>query len=169
MKIRAAALLLGLFAALPAQANEMKPQEARKFVAGHLFAFNCFDGTTGAGRINPDGSVAGMLRAPGSPGARYMALPTGTLRVNGERICASLRSLPFEPCFNLQRTGSSSFRGSVSGLGFAYCDFTRRSGRMEMVRATTRPKVLPSAASGPSATAPIEPVATAPISAAIAE
>jgi hypothetical protein len=138
-------LLLGLLAALPAQASELRAQEARRFVAGHLFAFNCYDGTTGAGRINPDGSVAGTLRAPGSPTARYMALPTGTLRVNGERICASLKSLPFEPCFNLQKTGAASFRGSVSGLNFAYCDFTRRSGRMEMVRATTQPRALPSA------------------------
>jgi hypothetical protein len=169
MKIRAAALLLGMFAALPAQANEMRASEARKFVAGHLFAFNCFDGTSGAGRINADGSVAGSVRAPGNPAPRFMALPTGTLRVNGERICASLRSLPFEPCFHLQRTGSSSFRGSVSGLGFAYCDFTRRSGRMEMVRATTRPKVLPSAASAAAASAPVAPVASAPLADAIAE
>jgi hypothetical protein len=154
MKIRVAMLLLGLFAALPAQANEMRPHEARKFVAGHVFAFNCFDGTTGLGRINADGSVAGVLRAPSSPVGRYMALPTGTLRVNGERICASLKSLPFEPCFNLQKTSASSFRGSVSGLGFAYCDFSRRSGRMEMVRATTRPKVLPSAVTASSASTP---------------
>ena len=91
-----------------------------------------------------------MMRPPGSPTARYMALPTGTLRVNGERICASLRSLPFEPCFNLQKTSPSSFRGSVSGLGFAYCDFTRRSGRVEMVRATTRPKVQSSAVAASS-------------------
>jgi hypothetical protein len=150
MKIRVAMLLLGLFAALPAQANEMSAHEARRFVAGHVFAFNCFDGTTGLGRINPDGSVAGMLRPPSSPVARYMALPTGTLRVSGERICASLKSLPFEPCFNLQKTSASSFRGSVSGLGFAYCDFSRRNARMEMVRATTRPKLLPSAVTASS-------------------
>ena len=135
----------------------MRAQEARQFVAGHLFAFNCFDGTTGAGRINADGSVTGTLRAPGSGAPRFMALPTGTLRVKGEMICASLKSLPFEPCFNLQKTSASSFRGSVSGLGFAYCDFTRRSGRVEMVRATTKPKPL---ASSVSAAAPTnQPIA----------
>ena len=32
----------------------------------------------------------------------------------------------FEPCFNLVRLDDRSFRGAVSGLGFAYCDFTRR-------------------------------------------
>jgi hypothetical protein len=162
MKISGIALSLGLLAAVPAHANEMRPLEARQFVAGHVFAFNCFDGTTGAGRINADGSVAGMMRAPGSPTARYMALPTGTLRVNGERICASLRSLPFEPCFNLQKTSASSFRGSVSGLGFAYCDFTRRSGRVEMVRATTKPKVQSSAVAASSQVA--QPQQAQPIS-----
>jgi hypothetical protein len=32
----------------------------------------------------------------------------------------------FEPCFHLEKTDDRSFRGSLSGLGFAYCDFTRR-------------------------------------------
>jgi hypothetical protein len=42
-------------------------------------------------------------------------------------VCASLKSLPFEPCFNLDKTGEQSFRGSVAGLGaFAHCDFVRR-------------------------------------------
>ena len=34
--------------------------------------------------------------------------------------------MPFEPCFKLNRTSDHSFRGSVLGVGFAYCDFTRR-------------------------------------------
>jgi hypothetical protein len=34
--------------------------------------------------------------------------------------------MPYEPCFDLDRTGDQSFRGSVSGFGLAYCDFTRR-------------------------------------------
>src|SRR6476620_8759478 len=50
----------------------------------------------------------------------------GTLRVRGESVCASLQGIPFEPCFNLDKTNDQSFRGSVSGFGFAYCDFTRR-------------------------------------------
>ena len=37
-----------------------------------------------------------------------------------------VQGMPFQPCFNLQKTSDKSFRGSVSGLGFAYCDFTRR-------------------------------------------
>jgi hypothetical protein len=34
--------------------------------------------------------------------------------------------MPFEPCFNLNKMDDRSFRGAVSGMGFAYCDFTRR-------------------------------------------
>jgi hypothetical protein len=30
----------------------------------------------------------------------------------------------FEPCFHIEKTDESSFRGSW--MGFAYCDFTRR-------------------------------------------
>ena len=37
-------------------------------------------------------------------------------KVKGEAVCASVRGMPFEPCFNLDRTDAQSFRGSVSGL-----------------------------------------------------
>ena len=67
-----------------------------------------------------------------------MVLPAGTLQVNGDRYCASLRGLPFEPCFNLNRTSQVSFRGAISGLGFAYCDFHRRSARADLVRPARR-------------------------------
>jgi len=56
------------------------------------------------------------------------------LHVKGEAVCASLRGLPVEPCFNLERLDANSFRGSVSGLGFAYCDFTRNGGHGHYVR-----------------------------------
>jgi len=47
--------------------------------------------------------------------------------VKGEAVCATLKGLPFNPCFNLDRTGEQSFRGSVAGLGaFGYCDFVRQ-------------------------------------------
>jgi hypothetical protein len=49
-----------------------------------------------------------------------------TLKVKGEAVCASLNRLPIEPCFNLNRIDDQSFRGSISGLDFAYCDFSRR-------------------------------------------
>jgi hypothetical protein len=115
------------FAASPSFAQQMNPDSARRFVVGKLFAFNCFDGSRGAGRIYSDGSVIGSLQMQGSGPVREMWLPAGTLRVKGEAVCASLKGLPFDPCFNLSRTNENSFRGTVSGMNFAYCDFTRRS------------------------------------------
>ena len=61
-----------------------------------------------------------------------MVLPAGTIGVKGDAVCAQVRGMPFEPCFNLQKTSHVSFRGSVSGLGFAYCDFHRRNARAQI-------------------------------------
>ena len=63
----------------------------------------------------------------GSGPTRSVWMPAGTLKVKGEAVCAALKGMPFEPCFTLTRTSEHSFRGAVSGFGFAYCDFTRRS------------------------------------------
>ncbi len=74
---------------------------------------------------------------------RYAVLPPGTIRVNGEAVCASVRGVPIHPCFNLEQLDNESFRGSISGLGFAYCDFTRRQERAQILRRrpnVTRPR-----------------------------
>ncbi|HSP50436.1 MAG TPA: hypothetical protein VLN61_09680 [Pseudolabrys sp.] len=131
--VRSVALLIGVLTAVPAIAGEMSADEARRFVIGKMFSYTCFEGTRGQGRVHPDGSVVGSIQFRGQGPMRYAALPAGTLRVKGEAVCASLRGLPIEPCFNLVRTDSNSFRGSVSGLGFAYCEFTRNQGRAHMV------------------------------------
>ena len=57
---------------------------------------------------------------------RYAHLPPGTIQVKGESVCASLRGLPISPCFSLDKTGETSFRGAIYGMGFASCQFTRR-------------------------------------------
>jgi len=132
--VRGVALLVGLLAAVPAVAGEMSADEARRFVIGKMFSYTCFEGTRGQGRVHPDGSVVGSIQFQGQGPMRYAALPAGTLRVKGESVCASLRGLPIEPCFNLERHDSNSFRGSVAGLGFAYCEFTRNQGRPHIVR-----------------------------------
>jgi hypothetical protein len=124
--LRTVAVLVGLVAAVPAMAGEMSAQEARHFVAGKVFSYSCFEGTRGQGRIFADGAVVGSIQFQGSGRVHYAALPSGTLRVKGERVCASLRGLPFEPCFNLEKTSEESFTGSISGLGFASCTFKRR-------------------------------------------
>ena len=139
--LRFGALVFGLVAAFPAYSQEMKATEARRFVVGKLFTFTCFEGTKGAGRIYNDGSVAGTIQFRGSGPVRYAVLPTNTLRTKGESVCASVKGLPFDPCFNLQKTSAESFRGAVTGLGFAYCDFKRRGGRAEFANAVTRPSV----------------------------
>lgn len=139
MRARVVGMLLaaGTFAsaAVPALAESMNADEAKRFVAGKMFSFNCFEGTRGAGRIMADGSVAGSIQLAGAGPTRYVQLPANTLRVKGEAVCASLKGMVFEPCFNLVKTNANSFRGSVSGLGFAYCDFVRRDGgRVRMAR-----------------------------------
>ena len=141
-----------LWAASPSLAQSMNAEAARRFVVGKLFAFNCFDGTRGAGRIYGDGSVIGTVQFGGKGPAQGVWMPAGTVRVKGEAVCASLKGMPFEPCFNVNRTDARSFRGSVSGMGFAYCDFTRRNVSV----AETTPRVHP------SQPLPLQPAAFAP-------
>lgn len=133
MIARFAVAMVALLAAGPASAETMNPDTARRFVAGKLFAYNCFDGTRGAGRIFADGSVVGTIQVRGGGPMKSVWLPAGTLRVKGGTYCASLPGSMIEPCFNLDRTDDQSFRGSVTGLGFfMYCDFTRRMGVARM-------------------------------------
>jgi hypothetical protein len=152
MFTRIAVVILALAASEPAVSEELKPDEARRFVTGKLFAFNCFEGTRGAGRIYADGSVAGSVQFRGNGPVRHVKLPAGTLLVKPEAVCASVQGMPFQPCFNLEKTDKASFRGSISGLGFAYCDFNRRSGRVDLATTTRSRKeaVQSAAASSPS-------------------
>jgi hypothetical protein len=130
--LRGIALTVGLLAAAPAIAGEMNADEARRFVIGKMFNYTCFEGTRGQGRVLSDGSVIGSIQFRGAGQVRYAHMPPGTLKVKGEAVCASLRGLPLEPCFNLDRLDSNTFRGSVSGLSFASCEFTRHNGRTIM-------------------------------------
>src|SRR6201995_1546124 len=127
----------------PAAAGQMNAEEARRFVAGKLFSFTCFDGTRGAGRILEDMGAAGSIQFSGSGPIRHVRLPGNTLQIRGQAVCASLRGIPFEPCFNLDKHDEVSFRGSVSGMSFAYCDFHHQGGtQMLMARAVARPHSL---------------------------
>ncbi len=122
----------------PASAGEMRIDEAKRFIAGKLYSFRCFDGTAGTGRIQHDGSVIGLIRFGGAGNMRYVNLPAGTMRVKGQNWCASLKGMSFEPCFNLEKVDEYSFRGSLSGLGFASCNFTRRA-RSDFIRTSAAP------------------------------
>src|SRR6516162_298514 len=134
---------------MPALAGMMTAEEARKFVAGKIFAFTCFDGTRGAGRILDDMGVSGAVQFSGSGPIRRVRLPGNTLQIRGQAVCASLRGMPFEPCFNLEKKDERSFRGSVSGMSFAYCDFRHQgAAQMLMARAVARPRSEMTAQSG---------------------
>jgi hypothetical protein len=136
--LRGVVVGVSLLAAFPVMAGQMSAEEARRFVIGKMFSYNCFDGTRGAGRIHADGSIVGTIQVRGDGPVRNAWLPAGTIRVKEERVCASVRGMPIEPCFNLERTDNNTFRGSVSGLGFAYCDFSRHRGRVTFTRAQAR-------------------------------
>ena len=121
----------------------MNADEARRFVNGKVFAFTCFDGTRGAGRIMDDLGAAGSIQFSGSGPIRHVRLPGNTLQIRGQAVCASIKGLPFEPCFNLDKRDDRSFRGSVSGMGFAYCDFRHQgASQMLMARSVARPRSL---------------------------
>jgi hypothetical protein len=127
----------------PALAGMMTADEARRFVAGKVFAFTCFDGTRGAGRVLDDMGAAGAVQFAGAGPVRHIRLPGNTLQIRGQAVCASIKGIPFEPCFNLDKMDERSFRGSVSGMGFAYCDFHHQGAtQMLMARAVARPRSL---------------------------
>jgi hypothetical protein len=144
--VRIAVLGVAMLAATSASAQELAPDQARTFIAGKLFSYNCFDGTSGVGRIFADGSIIGTVLPPGSNTLRFATLPAGTIRVTPTAMCAHLPGLPIDPCFKVQKIDYHSFRGSISGLGFAYCDFHQRNPRAALARrepatamATVRP------------------------------
>jgi hypothetical protein len=164
----ACALVLG---AGFAYAEDLNPEQARAFVVGKLFSYTCFDGTVGMGRIFGDGSVVGTIRPMGQGPVRFAALPAGTIRVSSTSMCAHLSGLPIEPCFRVQKTDLRSFRGSVYGLSFAYCDFTQHNPRTRLTSNEAEPQIpstpVPtrSASRAPlaAAPAPITPVPTTPV------
>ena len=126
----------------PAFAGMMNADEARKFVAGKVFTFTCFDGTKGAGRILDDMGAAGSIQFSGSGPIHHVRLPGNTLLIQNQTVCASIKGIPFEPCFNLDKTSERSFRGSVSGMSFAYCDFNNQgASQMLLARAVARPRL----------------------------
>jgi hypothetical protein len=73
-----------VWAALPAFAGNMSADEAQRFAVDKLFSFTCFEGISGDGRVDADGSVEGTIRLGGSGPAYHATLPPGTLRVRGK-------------------------------------------------------------------------------------
>jgi hypothetical protein len=126
----------------PALAGQMNAEEARRFVSGKVFAFTCFDGTRGAGRVLDDMGAAGAVQFSGAGPVRHLRLPGNTLQIRGQAVCASIKGIPFEPCFNLDKKDEVSFRGSVSGMGFAYCDFHHQGAAQMLMARAARPRSM---------------------------
>src|SRR6516162_4302063 len=129
----ASVLTAGLLGLGEGIAEELGPEQARAFVVGKLFAYTCFEGTSGMGRIFSDGSVVGTIKIHGQGQTRFAALPAGTIRVDGGSMCAHLAGMPFTPCFRVEKIDYRSFRGSLAGLSFAYCDFYQRNPRSHLI------------------------------------
>jgi hypothetical protein len=146
--VGACVVVAGIVGTGLALAEDLGPDQARAFVVGKLFSYSCFEGTAGSGRIFSDGSVVGTIKIRGQGETRFATLPAGTIKVDGGSMCAHLPGLPITPCFRVQKLSYRSFRGSVAGLGFAYCDFYQRNPRSELSRrAETGPDATPIATS----------------------
>jgi hypothetical protein len=143
MLLRVAIVCAFVVGAASAVAEELAPEQARAFVVGKLFSYTCFDGTVGMGRIFSDGSVVGTIRPGGQSQVRFAALPAGTIKVSSNAMCAHLAGLPIEPCFRVQKIDYRSFRGSISGLSFAYCDFYQRNPRAGIGGASVKRDMAP--------------------------
>ena len=143
MLLRVAIVCAFVVGAASAVAEELAPEQARAFVVGKLFSYTCFDGTVGMGRIFSDGSVVGTIRPGGQSQVRFAALPAGTIKVSSNAMCAHLAGLPIEPCFRVQKIDYRSFRGSISGLSFAYCDFYQRNPRSGIGGASVKRDMAP--------------------------
>ncbi|MEP9376518.1 hypothetical protein ABLE91_07395 [Aquabacter sp. CN5-332] len=128
-----------------ASAQSLNPDQARAFVVGRTFAFTCFEGSTGAGRIFPDGSVAGTITMRSQGTARFVRLPPNTVRVRNENVCGFVEGMTFEPCFEVVKTGASTFRGQLAGVETMWCDFTRLGGDGDRVASRRKPRPQPSA------------------------
>src|SRR5262249_56055320 len=93
-------------------------------------------GMAGGGWICWGGCGVGSIKSGGKGQTRFAALPAGTIRVDGGSMCAHLAGMPFTPCFRVERIDYRSFRGSLSGLSFAYCDFYQRNPRSHLISST---------------------------------
>jgi hypothetical protein len=78
-------------------------------------------------------------------------------------MCAHLAGMPIEPCFRVQKIDHRSFRGSLSGLGFAYCDFRQHNPRTQLTRNMRASEPVDVRAPEPVRTAPVTPVHVTPV------
>jgi len=148
--------------AAPAAADPMDVATAQRFVYGRTFSYTCYEGTAGAGRIMPDGSVAGTIKMRGKGKERYVTLPAGTILVKGDRVCAKVKGLSFQPCFDLDKLSDKAFRGNLAGADRLWCEFNRGAARTRLAERSAPKRAEPSTpASSATAAAPTVAVTAA--------
>ncbi len=77
-------------------------------------------------------------------------------------MCAHLSGLPMQPCFRVEKIDYRSFRGSIAGLGFAYCDFSQHNARAQIISRGPEPRTrITSRMPAPAQTAPVQDCAGA--------
>ncbi len=113
-----------------ASAEELAPEQARAFVAGKLFAYTCFDGTARDGPYLPGWFRGRDHSTAGQQGSALCGVAAGHHQGDPNLDVRTSKGLPIEPCFRVQKLDVRSFRGSLSGLGFAYRDFHQRNPRI---------------------------------------
>lgn len=142
MRVVSVGLATALLSCAVAQADaeQLNADAAQRFVVGRTFSYTCYEGTVGAGKVMKDGSVAGTIQVRGKGNMRYVTLPAGTIQVKGEAVCAKVKGVAFQPCFDLEKTNADAFRGNLAGFDRMWCEFKRGgSGRTRLVE-NARPK-----------------------------
>ena len=140
MRVRVAVLCAHVLMALSAVAEELGPEQARAFVVGKSFAYSCFDGTAGMGRIMADGSVVGTITPGGRGETKLATLPPGTIKSDGTLcapICTACQLSLASRCRKNPIT--KAFAGSIAGLDFAYCDFYQRNPPTQLMSSLSKP------------------------------
>ena len=88
MIARYAIAIIILLVSRPTFAENLNTDAAGRFVVGKLFAFSCFDGSRGTGRVYGDGSVIGTIQFQGLGPVDSVRLPARTLHRRAYRRVA---------------------------------------------------------------------------------
>lgn len=123
--VAAGTLIVGSLVSGPLAAEPLNADAAQRFVVGRTFSYSCYEGTVGSGKVMKDGSVAGTIQVRGTGVPRYVTLPAGTVLAKGESVCAKLKGVAFQPCFELEKTATDSFRGNLAGFERMWCEFKK--------------------------------------------
>ena len=118
----------------------MNADEARRFVAGKVFAFTCFDGTPRRRRVLRMAARRARYNFP-APVRCATCASRQYAQVRGQSVCAGIAFRSSRASTSTSKTSATSAIGL--GMGFAYCDFRRQgAAQMLLARAVARPRSL---------------------------